>query len=138
MYDKVISELRSSDRIGADDIVVVCMDSTTKGALLGGAIGAAIAASKASHYVMVANGNSLAVFDVDKKTGEYLGTGSKFEKEDVISAVVRGGLGSFSILLKTNSEKHTFSTSNKFRGYVQKDQIAKLRELFKSGYNNGE
>jgi len=138
MFDQAISHLKNIDMIGNDDIVIACMDNVTKATILGGAIGAAIASSRAGRYILAANKEYLSIFDVDKKTGEFLGTCTKIGSNEIKGAKVKGGLGSFSVKLRTDSWKGTYATSNKFQGRHQKDDIAKLKELFESDFTDEE
>ena len=135
IFDPTINNLKSLGHIEKDDIVIACIDQVSTGTVvLFGAIGAAIASSKADTYIMAINGNGITLFDVDKKTGAYLGTQSRLTKEEIVKAGIKGGLGSFSIMLKITSEKRTYSTSNKFRGRHQKEEIEKIKEFLKSNF----
>ena len=135
MYDQVINELRLSKKIGPDDPVIVCMDTPPMAAgILGGAVGALIASTRSGHYIMAADKDGLTTFDLDKKTGTYLGTGARIEKKDIVKFNFGGALGAFNIVVKTASDKHAYSSGKKFRKYVQEEQVAKMKELFKTFY----
>jgi len=133
MYYVTVNNLVNYGLVKQGDIVVACMDSTASGAFFGGAIGAAIASSNASRYIMAVNEKGVSLFDVDKKTGNYLGTCSEFKKEEILKASVGGLFGSFNIILKTASGSYKFQTKNKFYGYLQKEPVARLKAAFKSG-----
>jgi hypothetical protein len=128
--------LKNIDLIGKDDIVIACMDNVIASAVPGGTIGNQIAFSIADRYIMAVNRHSLSLFDVDKETGEFLGICSKFGRKEIIGANVRNSLGSFSVTLRTASEKRVYKTGNMFHGYLQKDNIARLKEFFESDFRN--
>ena len=111
------------------------MDNITKSAVLFGAIGAAIAQSKAGRYIVAVNKDGLRIFDVEKKTGEYLGTCSTFRTYEITEAFVKGSLGSFNVVLKTTSGNYKYQTSNKFDKYLQKEEIGKLKAFFESSFS---
>jgi len=134
MYDKTISDLKNLGLIEQDDIAVACMDNITKSIALFGAIGGAIAQSKASRYIVVANKDSLRIFDVEKKTGNYLGTCSTFRADEIAEAFVKGSLGTFNVVLKTTSGNYKYQTSNKFDKFLQKEEIGKLKAFFESSF----
>jgi len=130
MYDDTINDLRNSGLIEKDDIVIGCMDNVLKSALLFGAIGAVIATSKAKRYIMAANRNSIRVFDVEKKTGRYLGTYTTFKRMEVTDAVVKG----YYITITTTSGKFKYGTAKKFEGLLQKENIERLSAFLKYNY----
>jgi len=130
MYEDTINDLMNSGLIEKDDVVVACMDNVLKSALLFGAIGAAIASSKAKRYIIAANRNSIRIFDVEKKTGNYLGTCSTFKRMEVTDAVVKG----YYITLVTTSGKFKYMSAKKFEGRSQKDDVERLSAFFKYNY----
>jgi len=130
MFSRAISYLKDIDMIGNDDIVIACMDNTAKATILGGTA----ASGRAERYILAANKDFLSIFDVDRKTGEFLGTCTKIGSDEIKGARVNGGLISFSVKLITDSRKCTYATSNRFQGRRQKEDIEKLKELFESGF----
>jgi hypothetical protein len=137
MFEKVINELKKLDLIEQDDIVIAGMDKVSASTfVLFGAIDGAVAASGADRRIIAANKNSIRVFDVDKKTGEYLWTYSKFNKEEIRKLKAGLSLGSFGLTFKTGAGCHEYSANKKFQGYDQKEQLNKMKELFDSNFKD--
>ena len=122
MFENTINMLKSQGLILQDDIVVVCMESTASAGFWFGAIGAAIAAAKAKYYIISANQNEIRVFDLNKKTGEYLGTFFVINKSEIQKAVFSGLFGSFNFSFKSNSVNFKYQANNRF-GINQKEQL---------------
>lgn len=138
VYEAVITSLREAGLIGSSDIAIVCIEAPSMAATFwGGAIGAAIAASKADLFIMSVNENEIRLFDVDKKTAQYLNTYISLPKADVISAEMAGALGSKIIYIKTTKSKKMlrYNTANTYSGHPQKENLIKLKEFFKANYS---
>jgi len=110
----------------------------TAAAALGGAIGAAIAASRADSYIMAANQDRVRVFGMDKMAGGCTGEYTEFRYQDIKKGIAGGFLGAFDVMIKTDTEKHEYTTNGKFHGHIQKEEIAKMKELLKSRFGSSK
>ena len=120
--------------IGNDDIVITCTgNSENKAPEICERSGAMILAEK-GRYILAANNDCLRIFDVDARTGSFLGIFYRIEKDEITAAAVNGRSGSFSVRVITASGKFTYVTKNKLCGRDQENEIARLREYFTSSF----
>jgi hypothetical protein len=132
MYGKTICDLKDLELIGGDDIVIVCTDDTESEYC--GTLGITILAGTGS-YILAANKRRLKTFDVDRETGQFLGTCTRIGAEELRSATVNNDEDRLTVKLKTSSWKCTYATNNKLHGHEQEDEILKLKEFFGTGFN---
>jgi hypothetical protein len=102
------------------------------GFFLFGAIGNAIIKSGGKHHIMALNNTRLRVFEVNAKTGEYLGNCLTFRRDEITNIVLRNSLASFGIGLRTTSGNYKYSTFFKTGDYEQKEQVEAFYALVKS------
>ena len=117
MFYDTVNFLMGRGFIKPDDLVVACMDSTAAASYWGGAI----AASNAGRYILAANASGVTLFDVDKKTGQYLGTCIVLNKMNILKARVSGFLGSWTLFVKTTAHTYKLQSRSTFSGYPQKE-----------------
>jgi len=129
MFDRAINSLRNLDMIDKSDIIVACTQSEEAAA-------PGTAAADECSYLLAANEDGLRIFEVDRRTGTFLGTYSKIEREAIRAAGVNGCLGSFSVRLRTETERIVYETSERLYGREQKSEIARLKRFFESGFRN--
>jgi len=90
-------------------------------------------------YIIIANDEEIKILDIDKKTGEFLGTGVKFPKEkaDFIHAS-KGLFGGRYIAVRADyadKYREDYSIPKKFRGYAQLEARLELYDYIKEVYN---
>jgi len=155
MFEQTVNELKSLNYIEQNDIVVACMRGISMkslilvlipaaiGGALAGILGGMIAGmivltivySMATRHILAVNENGLRIFNVNKRTKDYLGTYSEFRKDEITEASVKGSRGSFNIILRTTSGNRPYMTKNKFEKYLQVEEIERLKVFFGSAFN---
>lgn len=135
MLEEAVLKLKTAGLIKPDDIVVACTDIVHASAGWGGWIGVAIAAKNLGHYLLSANRDEIRLFDVDKKTGEYLETYSPILKSEIIKAWATSYLRGKYITVKTDGDIFRFFAYNKFKGYNQKNGLVALKVFLKENYS---
>ncbi|GHV01118.1 hypothetical protein FACS1894211_10170 [Clostridia bacterium] len=134
-YAETIDFLKQQGLIAPDGEAAACMDYSVSGAVWGGAIGAAVSASHANNYIIAADGNAIRVFDIDKQSGVYQNTFSEIKRENIKRLGVSGLFGSKIVVIKTlNAGALSFSVPAKFKGFKQKEAVARLAALLKAQY----
>lgn len=127
-YSIVIDKLKSSGMILSNEIVLVCQDvPSTSAAIFGGAIGSAIASGKLRHYIATFSKERIQFFDIDKQTGEYLGTMIKISSSEILKLNI--SKLSKSIAIKTKDYKQKVCTGKKFRKFDQAVNVKAAFEL---------
>lgn len=129
-YDVTIDKLRAGGLIDSDELVLLSMDSASAGAAVFGLVGAAIALSNCSHYIFSTNGRDLKFFDIDKKTGEYLGTLTKIER----SRIRKLSISMCTLVVKCDSGTLKYAFPKKMKGRKQKEDYKKVAALLKAEY----
>ncbi|MDR2866319.1 MAG: hypothetical protein LBV13_02820 [Methanomassiliicoccaceae archaeon] len=132
MYEETIKKLKENGSIGDGDATIVCMNAVSMVAGIAfGAIGAAVAALKVSrepHHILAANTEEIRIFDIDRKTAEFLGNATVIKKEEIKSAA-----GGKRMSIKPQSgKKLVFQTHPKFNKYNQKEEYEKLQAILKT------
>ena len=128
MYDRAINYLKNLEMIDKEDIIVACTDCATTPTASAGACADEV------HYILAANDEGLRIFDVDRRTGTFLGTYSRIVKDEITAAGINGSMGSFTLTLRTVSERLAYETNVKLYGREQKGEILRLKEYFRSGF----
>ena len=90
-------------------------------------------------YFVVANDEEIKILDIDKKTGEFLGTGVKVNKEKAnwVNAY-KGIFGGryFGVWAEYMDDyREDYSIPKKFHGFVQEDKRLELYDFIKDTYN---
>jgi len=97
-------------------------------------------------YIMAANNEEIKLFDIDKKTGEYLGEYVSSKKSDLAYGKVKerkfvyaskGLFGGINIAILFVAEKfiHDFMVPKKVAGFDQKEARIALYNFIKENYN---
>lgn len=135
MFENTIAQLKSQGLINESDIVIACRDASNvgKAQFWGGAIAAAAVQANAARFILAADEKSIRLFDVNKNTGDYLGSCVQFMKAEIVKAKF-GGLGTYTFVIKTATEKHLFQTTKKFYHFYQKEAVKQLKEFIKANY----
>jgi hypothetical protein len=134
-YAETIDFLKQQGLMAPDGEAAACMDSIQNTAIWFGAIGAAVAASKANCYILAADKQSIRVFDIDKQSGVYQNTFSEIKPENIKRINVVGLFGSKTVYIKTlNAGTLNFSVPAKFKGFQQKEAVARLSALLKAEF----
>jgi len=133
-YGYTIQKLKIAELIKENDMIIACADAPSQWAFFwGGAIGGALSAAKCKQYLMSVNTEEIRLFDLDKKTGDYLNTYSFISRSDIIKANVAGAFNAKTINIKTvKSGNLRFSTANNFKGFQQKETITTVKEFLKT------
>jgi len=132
MLNETICRLREMELIGNDDIVITCTENHEKAQPeVCERSGATIFVEK-GRYILAANNDCLRIFDVDRRTGSFLGIFYRIEKKEITAAAINGRSGSFCVRLITPSGKFTYATKNRLCGRDQENEIARLKEYFTS------
>ncbi|MDE7464617.1 MAG: hypothetical protein K2M48_06265 [Clostridiales bacterium] len=142
-YQKTIDALKENGLILPDDKCAVCLfivESKNYG------LYTETITSKVD-YIIAANADEIKLFDIDKKTGEYLESMLTFRKDDIQYTKKRrernfiwaskGIFGGRNIAIRFLSENfaHDYLIPKKYRGYEQLEARAELFEFIKSVYN---
>ena len=142
-YQKTIDCLKENGLIKPDDQCAFCLfknESESNGVVT------TIISSKVD-YIMAANADEIKLFDIDKKTGEYLGSFLTFKKDDVKYAkkikernfiwASKGIFGGRYIAIRFIAEKfvHDYILPKKHNGFEQNDARLQLFDFIKNTYN---
>ena len=142
-YQKTIDELKENGLIKSDDKCAFCLfqaESESNG------VTSTILTSK-TDYIMAANIDEINLFDIDKKTGEYLGSFLTFKKDDVTYAkkikernfiwASKGIFGGRNIAIHfiADSFVHDYLLPKKQNGFEQNDARSELFDFIKTIYN---
>lgn len=143
-YSKTFADLKERGLIGDDDKYAVCLvvpESTSNGVIQ------TVTTSKID-YIMSVNSEELKLFDIDKNTGEYLGSYISFRKADLVYGkkrkerkiiyASRGLFGGMYVAIHFVAENfmHTYELPKKFHGFDQHDARAQLYAFVKDVYNS--
>lgn len=138
-YDKTIEGLKESGLIAEGDKYAVCVFqpednvTTTTVSLV--------------DYLITANDDEIKLFDLNQKTGEYLGHCAAFKKADIVYSkklkerkfiyASKGLFGGMYIAITFMPENfaHTYIIPKKYGGYEQAERRADLFGFVKSVYN---
>ncbi len=142
-YTKIIEELKNAGLISSSDkYAVACFkpESSTNG------ITTMITTAKVD-YILTANDKEIKLFDIDKKTGSYLGESTVFKKEDIVYTKKRKERR-FIYASKTLFRKcvigirfiaddfnHDYLLPKKMHGFEQKQAVTELYDFVKEFYN---
>lgn len=133
MYLDTAMMLQEKGLISSGDIVIFCSEQPSLAAGLFGAVGVAIATSRAQRFILTANKDEIRLFDVDKD-GTYLNSYIPIVKGEIVKAKVSILLGSSNIVIQTLAETKRLAANHKNKGIAQKEELKKLRDLFKSEF----
>lgn len=96
-------------------------------------------------YIMSANDNEVKLFEIDKKTGEYLNSKMVFKKSDLVFEkknknwvfANKSLFGQRNIGIRYDAENfnHTYYIPKKLHGFVQDDRRVELYDFIKKVYN---
>ena len=131
-YQSTIDQLRTAKLIDPNDLVIACMQTpSSAGMFWGGAIGAAIATANCSHYIMSFGNHEIKLFDINKKTGEYLNTITIIEKCNITQLSAATFLQKV-IKINCNLGKLSYTTGVKFNGFYQKEAMLSIINYIKT------
>lgn len=142
-YLKTLDCLKENELIKPDDLCAVCL---FKVEIENMGVVSKVISSKVD-YILAANTDELKLFDIDKKTGEYLGSFITFKKDDVKYTkkikernfiwASRGIFGGRCIGIHFIAEKfiHEYILPKKHNGFEQNDARLKLFDFIKNTYN---
>lgn len=85
------------------------------------------------HAVVAVNDNRIRIFDVDKKTGEYLETMAEFTRDN-LKKVRAASFLTRDLLIKGIEGDAHFTVANKFNGFEQKEAVEEAFALLKRSY----
>lgn len=130
-YAAVLNEIKNSDLVTSDEIIIVGQGkpSAATGAMFG-AIGAAAAQAKLPVYVIAVSSTGIKLFDVERKTGKYLGTMVKMNYADTTKFNASGLLTKV-ISAKYNGKAYQVMTGKKMFGIPQAEELKKAMEIMK-------
>ena len=142
-YQKTTDGLKENGLILPDDKCAVCLfqnETESNG------VTSTVISSKVD-YIMAANADEIKLFDIDKKSGEYLDSFLTFKKDDVKYAKAikdrnfiwasKGIFGGRYIAIHFIAENfvHNYLLPKEHNGFEQSDARLELYEFIKNTYN---
>lgn len=141
-YLKTIESLKNSELIAPGDKCAVCLFKTESES---NGVTTTMITSEVD-YVMAANNDEVKLFDIDKKTGQYLNNCCIFKKENLVYEkknknwiwASKGLFGGRYIGIRADfigNFNHTYLLPKKVHGYEQKAAAYELYDFIKEVYN---
>lgn len=142
-YQQTIDGLKENGLIAPNDKCAVCLfeeEEKSNGIIT------TVISSKVD-YIMAANVDEIKLFDIDKKTGEYLDSFLTFKKDDVkyekkaknrnFVYASKGIFGGRHIAIHFIAENfvHDYLLPKKYNGFEQNDARLEIFDFIKNTYN---
>lgn len=125
-YINVLNQIRKSNLVDEDEIILLAQNSLNFTYLMFGAIGGAIAQSKVKKYVMSVSNRGIKLFILDKN-GQYSNTMAKLDAEKITK--LSTGMGS--ITVTCDGEKYKLMTSKKMFKIDQRSEYELAMNILK-------